>query len=132
MMSPPVTGQRLRYITHDWTYDWEFSRHARAARESQAAAPQYPGPAACPPRRDWSQPGVEPTIDELMNDPVTHVIMRYDRITAEQVKAAVDQARRVITARKGSLPYDKTSVTWMTRVSRPPGDASLRLRSQEE
>lgn len=98
MMSPPVTGQRLRYIT----YDWEFSRHARAARESQAAAPQCPSPAARPPRRDWSQPGIEPTIDELMNDPVTHVIMRYDRVTAEQVKAVAEQARRVITARRDS------------------------------
>jgi hypothetical protein len=102
MMSPPVTGQPLRYITHDWTYDWKFPRRASVARKSRPAAPQHSNRAARPPRRDWSQPGVEPTIDELMNDPVTHVIMRYDRISAEQVKAVAEQARRVITARRDS------------------------------
>ena len=35
----------------------------------------------------------EPTLDDLLTDPVTQAIMRIDGLTAEDVRAAVEQAR---------------------------------------
>jgi len=42
-------------------------------------------------------PGHEPSIEELLNDPIAEAIMRYDRITREDVCRVISQviARRV-------------------------------------
>ncbi|MFQ5468375.1 MAG: hypothetical protein ACE5DS_09610 [Kiloniellaceae bacterium] len=36
----------------------------------------------------------EPALADLLNDPVTHVIMRHDRVTPEDVWNAVARARQ--------------------------------------
>ncbi len=36
-------------------------------------------------------PGYEPSMDELLNDPVAEAIMRYDRITLEDIHRVFNQ-----------------------------------------
>lgn len=53
-------------------------------------------------KRDWLQPGSEPSISELLDDPTTHTIMRHDGLKAEQIWKVVDKAKRklVLSAAK--------------------------------
>ncbi len=44
---------------------------------------------------NWTGLGVEPTLQQVMADPVIHLVMRSDGIIAEDVWAAVETARRV-------------------------------------
>ena len=44
-------------------------------------------------RLAWSEAGPEPYIDDLLADPIVHLVMRRDRLTAEDVWAAVRVAR---------------------------------------
>ena len=37
--------------------------------------------------------GYEPSIDDLLNDPVVEAIMRYDRITQEDVRKVLDEVK---------------------------------------
>jgi hypothetical protein len=47
------------------------------------------------PREDaWAEGGVEPPLEELLDDPVIHLMMRADRLEPEQV-------RRLLTSREG-------------------------------
>jgi hypothetical protein len=41
--------------------------------------------------------GIEPRLEELMADPIVHLLMRRDRIRSEHVWAAVSLARRRLT-----------------------------------
>lgn len=46
----------------------------------------------------------EPSIDELLNDPVAEAIMRYDRITRDNVIRVISQAKvRRVAVRKHTL-----------------------------
>lgn len=35
---------------------------------------------------------VEPTIEEVMADPIVHAVMRSDRLSADDIRAAIEQA----------------------------------------
>lgn len=50
-------------------------------------------------KRDWLQPGSEPSISELLDDPTTHTIMRHDGLKAEQIWKVVDKAKRKLVLR---------------------------------
>ena len=43
--------------------------------------------------QDWLQPGFEPSIDEMMSDPLVQAIMRRDGLSVEQVRGVVERAR---------------------------------------
>ena len=49
-------------------------------------------------RSELDFPG-EPEIDEVLSDPIVHLVMRRDRIGLAEVRAAVDGARRRLRAR---------------------------------
>jgi len=49
-------------------------------------------------RSEMDFPG-EPEIDEVLSDPIVHLVMRRDRIGMAEVRAAVDGARRRLKAR---------------------------------
>lgn len=42
----------------------------------------------------------EPSIRDLMDDPLTHAVMRRDALTAEDVWTVIRQAQRVLAARQ--------------------------------
>jgi len=42
----------------------------------------------------------EPTVEELLDDPITHLLMARDRLQSEQVWAYVNDARRRLRDRK--------------------------------
>ncbi len=47
------------------------------------------------PRSDsWSEAGREPRIEDLMADPIVHLVMRRDGLTANQVWHWIFQAQR--------------------------------------
>lgn len=43
--------------------------------------------------------GIEPPLQEVMDDEVTHLVMRRDRLSADIVWAHVESARAVLRAR---------------------------------
>jgi len=48
-------------------------------------------------------PGYEPSIDALLNDPIAEAIMRYDRITREDIHRVLNQVRLRAVSPKGPL-----------------------------
>ena len=44
--------------------------------------------------RLWATAGCEPTLEEVMSDPLVALVMRRDRLTRENVWAAIRVARR--------------------------------------
>jgi hypothetical protein len=42
----------------------------------------------------------EPTVEELLNDPIAHLLMERDGLQPEQVWASVNDARQMLKARK--------------------------------
>jgi hypothetical protein len=51
----------------------------------------------CKPEQ-WKQAGLEPTLAEVMADPIVHLVMARDGIHAAQVAEAVSQARQQMRA----------------------------------
>jgi hypothetical protein len=45
-------------------------------------------------RHAWADAHVEPSIDEILADPIIHLVLRRDGLTAGAVKACLDQERR--------------------------------------
>lgn len=43
---------------------------------------------------DWSRAGIEPRLDEILNDPIVHLLMRRDRLTPSDVWGAIEDVRR--------------------------------------
>jgi|GEM_PF-5546151 hypothetical protein len=53
----------------------------------------------------WAQAGIEPTIGEMLDDPVIMAVMRRDGVTAGDIAAVIrDVMRRRIAARSGPGP----------------------------
>lgn len=52
------------------------------------------------PSRDkaWSEAGQEPKIEDLMADPIVHLVMRRDGLTADQVWHWISEAQRRLRA----------------------------------
>ena len=44
--------------------------------------------------RDWRRAGVELALHEVMAEPIVHLVMRRDRLTADDVLAVVEEVRR--------------------------------------
>ena len=55
---------------------------SRSARHDHAGKP------------DWSKAGIEPTLTEVMNDPIVHLVMRRDSLTPDEVWSVINAARR--------------------------------------
>ena len=47
----------------------------------------------------WRTGGIEPTVQDLMSDPIMALMLRHDRITPDDVWAAIRGARRTRRAR---------------------------------
>lgn len=45
---------------------------------------------------DWSEPGVEPALADVMNDPIVHLVMRRDSLTPDEVWSVVNTVRRLL------------------------------------
>lgn len=62
--------------------------------------------------QDYREAGVEPSVEDLMRDPIVHLILRRDRITPADTWAVVTNARRRLhrprasTARPARLTQD--------------------------
>lgn len=62
--------------------------------------------------QDYREAGVEPSVEDLMSDPIVHLILRRDRITPADTWAAVTGARRRLrrqrarTVRPATLTQD--------------------------
>lgn len=48
----------------------------------------------------WGNAGLEPSLDELLSDQAATTLMRADRVTVEDVRRAVSNARRRLEARR--------------------------------
>ena len=44
--------------------------------------------------RDWRRAGVELALHEVMAAPIVHLVMRRDRLTADDIWAVVEEVRR--------------------------------------
>ncbi len=44
-------------------------------------------------RPAWSEAGLEPNLSDLLADPIVHLVIRRDRLTPEDVRAAVRVAQ---------------------------------------
>jgi hypothetical protein len=49
---------------------------------------------------NWAGASAEPSIDDILSDPIVHLVLRRDGLTASAVKARLDSERR----RLGFLP----------------------------
>ena len=58
--------------------------------------------------RDWRQAGVELTLQEVMAEPIVHLVMRRDGLTPEDVWAVVGEVTRRQAA---ALASPATSLT---------------------
>jgi hypothetical protein len=62
--------------------------------------------------QEYREAGIEPRVEDLMNDPIVHLILRRDRITLADTWAAVTDARqrlhrrRARTVRPATLTQD--------------------------
>lgn len=44
--------------------------------------------------RDWRLAGIELALHEVMAEPIVHLVMRRDHLTADDVWAVIEEARR--------------------------------------
>lgn len=64
------------------------SRSLAAAHQNDTAYTAYKG------RSAWSTP--EASLDDLMDDPLTHVIMRHDGVSRESLMALIQDQRQAL------------------------------------
>ena len=48
-------------------------------------------------RVTWSKSGSEPSLDEILSDPITQALMRSDGLDADQVRLVAIGARRTLS-----------------------------------
>lgn len=53
----------------------------------------YPFPAPLGAARDWLGSGTEPALEEVLADPLVHLVMRRDGVTPAQLGAVIAAAR---------------------------------------
>jgi hypothetical protein len=62
----------------------------------------------------------EPSLDELLDDPVTHAVMARDGLSAETIRALVAETRRRLHDRDGDAAPVSRTTAWLVRpVSQP-------------
>lgn len=47
---------------------------------------------------------LEPSIDEMLDDPIVGLVMKRDRVTADEVRSLIDTARRRRRNSRSDLP----------------------------
>lgn len=52
--------------------------------------------------REWLTAGTEPSVSELLSDPIVHLVMRRDGIGPSHVKAAIERALDRLSGRSSS------------------------------
>jgi hypothetical protein len=52
-------------------------------------------------RADWSRAGAEPSVAEVLEDPLVHLVLRRDGLTPSDLRRAME------TARSGWIPADR-------------------------
>ncbi len=69
---------------------------------SPAAGSALPYPSRRPsPRRErFSEAGVEPRLDELLNDPLTAAIMQRDGVSLSHLQTLIGETRQVLRERR--------------------------------
>jgi hypothetical protein len=47
----------------------------------------------------WRDPGIEPSLEDVLSDPLVHLVMRRDRLSVADVRQVMDitQARLLVT-----------------------------------
>lgn len=68
--------------------------------EIRTVAPAIHAPAHRPQPDRWRCAGVEPALGDLLNDPLTALVMRRDGIGRDDVMAAVAEARRRLSRQR--------------------------------
>jgi hypothetical protein len=51
-------------------------------------------------KRPYATAGVEPSVEEIISDPVMQFILRRDGLTTAEVWAAIDRARGALASRR--------------------------------
>lgn len=51
----------------------------------------------------WTQRGEEPTVTDLMRDPLTHAVMRCDGVGLRELWAVIDEARRNLAGQRDQV-----------------------------
>ncbi|MGC2857774.1 hypothetical protein ACM64Y_20065 [Novispirillum sp. DQ9] len=90
----------------------------RAPALLSTSAPRPASPAPCDPDR-WAEAGVEPSVEDLLADPLTAMVMRRDRIGPAEVLAVVERARAEMTR-----PLPKAAATPATSAEGDPRPAT--------
>lgn len=49
----------------------------------------------------WATAGVEPTLAEILSDPILHQVMRRDRLNPDMVRAAIRAGQDALRRRAG-------------------------------
>ncbi len=58
------------------------------------AATRVPGPARKSGRPEpYLQPGVEPTLEDLLNDPMTQALMACDRVSSARLRSLIAETK---------------------------------------
>jgi len=70
----------------------------------------------------WASAGSEPSIDELLSDPIAHALMRADGLVVRDVRAMID---RVIRSRSAAPPQGPCWRETIGTLWRSLGDLDL-------
>ncbi len=85
------------------------------------------------PKNRWSVAGTEPSIEDLLADPVTHAVMKRDQLAPEAVRCVVDSARKRLSGNQSpwARPANSRSrTTTTTTVGDGAVDEAEKLRPQ--
>ncbi len=50
---------------------------------------------------DWTEAGVEPSIDEILREPIVRLLMYRDGVTPDDVRLVISDASRRLQSRSG-------------------------------
>jgi hypothetical protein len=70
--------------------------------------------------RDWKRGGTEPPLQELMNDPIMHLLLQRDGLTSEVIWQFLEQARHHPGKIGGSLARQVSQPSSPDRCSGVP------------
>lgn len=92
---------------------------------SGARKPTAPTPAVLRDAEDWGRAGIEPTVEELLDDGLTHMVMRRDGLRRQDVLAVIAAARCALTMPERRRP------ALFSRFPAPQGAASIKARAAQ-
>jgi hypothetical protein len=71
------------------------------------------------PREDWSRAGVEPTLEDLINDPIVHMVMRRDNVAPSDLLKVVAGARAYL-CKPAASPRTQGRAAVLTNLNSEP------------